>query len=155
MEAATYPEDERISSIHLQNDNRRKLPSIDIQNLTGDDQMKDFPISTLSQTLLVYLFYRYRSFGESHESDTRALEDIIFEPLHANSSFSTAVKLSVPSSWDRRSKTFPTPRSHSILRVTADEISATSPSTAVSGDQIDVTLPSVGTFTVIATPMDQ
>ena len=155
LETATYPEQVRISAALLQNDNRRKYPSIDIQNITGDEQIKNFPTTTLSQTFLVHLFYRYRSFGESHESDIKALEDIIFDTLDANSSFSTDVKLSVTSSWDRRSETFPTRRSHSILRVTADEISATSPSTAVSGDQIDVTLPSVGTFKVISTPIDQ
>ena len=56
---------------------------------------------------------------------------------------------------DRRLHTFPTRRSNRLLRVTADEISATSPTTALSGYQIDVTWPTVGTFLVISTPTDQ
>ena len=66
LETATYPGQVRISAALLQNDNRRKYPSIDIQNITGDEQIKKFPTTTLSQTFLVHLFYRYRSFGESH-----------------------------------------------------------------------------------------
>ena len=72
LETATNPEQVRISAAILQNDNRRKYPSIDIQNITGDEQIKNFPTTTLSQTFLVHLFYRYRYFGESHESDIMA-----------------------------------------------------------------------------------
>ena len=155
LEAATYPEEVEVNAALLQNDERRKYPSIDVQNITGDEKIKEFPTSTLGQTFLVHLFYRYRSFGEEHEPDIKAIEDVIFSTLDTNSNFSTDVKVSVTSGWDRRSETFPVRRSHSILRVTAEEISSTTPSTAVPGDQIEVTLPSVGTFKVISTPIDQ
>ena len=57
LETATYPEQVRISAALLQNDNRRKTPSIDIQNITGDEQIKNFPTTTLSQTFFVHLFF--------------------------------------------------------------------------------------------------
>lgn len=155
LAAATYPESLSVNAALLQNEERRKYPSIDVQNITGDEQIKDFPTTTLGQTFLVHLFYRYRSFGEAHESDIKAIEEVIFNTLDANSNFSTDVKISITQSWDRRSETSPTRRSHSILRVTAEEISSTSPSGATPGDQIDVTLPNVGTFKIISTPIDQ
>lgn len=156
LEGATYPEPVEINAALLQNDERRKYPSIDVQNITGDEQIKDFPTTTLGQTFLVHLFYRYRSFGEQHEPDIKALEDVIFDTLDANANFSTDVKVSVTQSWDRRSETFPVRRSHSILRVTAEEISGTDPAdSATPGDQIDVTLPNIGTVKVISIPIDQ
>lgn len=155
LEAATYPEEVEINAALLQNDERRKYPSIDVQNITGDEQIKDFPTTTLGQTFLIHLFYRYRSFGEQHEPDIKAIEDVIFAAIDDNTNFSTDVKVSVTQSWNRQSETFPVRRSHSILRVTAEEISPTDPSTATPGDQIDVTLPGVGTFKVISIPIDQ
>jgi hypothetical protein len=155
LAAAVYPEQLSVNGALLQNDERRKYPSIDVQNITGDEQIKDFPTTTLGQTFLVHLFYRYRSFGEAHEPDIKAIEDVIFSTLDNNANFSTDVKVSITQSWDRRSETFPVRRNHSILRVTSEEISSTDPSTAVPGDQIDVTIPSVGTFKIISTPIDQ
>lgn len=155
LETGVYPETVEINAALLQNDERRKYPSIDVQNITGDLQIKDFPTTTLGQTFLVHLFYRYRSFGEQEEGGIKAIEDIIFDTIDANANFSTDVKVSITQGWDRQSETFPVRRSHSVLRVTAEEISATSPSTATPGDQIDVTLPSVGTFKTISIPVDQ
>lgn len=155
LAAAVYAEPVEVNAALLQNDERRKYPSIDVENITGDQQIKDFPTTTLGQTFLVHLFYRYRSFGEVHEPDIKAIEDVIFSTLDANANFSTDVKISITQGWNRQSETFPVRRTHSILRVVAEEISSTSPSTAVAGDQIDITLPSVGTFKVISTPIDQ
>jgi len=138
----------------MQNDERRKYPSIDVQNITGDEQLKDFPTTTLSQTFLVHLFYRYRSFGEQHEPDIKAIEDEIFDTLDANSNFSTDVKITITQGWRRDSETFPVRRSHSVLTVTAEEISGTASGTT-PGDQINITIPVVGTFKVIAIPIDE
>ena len=140
----------------MQNDERRKYPSIDVQNITGDEQIKDFPSTTLGQIFLVHLFYRYRSFGEQHEPDIKAIEDVIFSTIDSNANFSTDVKISITQGWRRDSDTFPVRRSHSVLTVTAEELSATSPATgATPGDQINITLPVVGTFKVIEIPVDQ
>jgi len=152
----SYPEEIEINAALMENDERRKYPSIDIQNITGDEQIKDFPSTTLGQTFLVHLFYRYRSFGEQHEPDIKAIEDVIFSTIDSNANFSTDVKISITQGWRRGSDTFPVRRSHSILTVTAEELSATAPATgATPGDQINITLPVVGTFKVIAIPVDQ
>lgn len=126
----------------MQNDERRKYPSIDVQNITGDAQIKDVPTTTLSQTFLVHLFYRYRSFGEQHEPDIKSIEDEIFSTLDANANFATDVKISVTQGWRRDSETFPVRRSHSVLTVTAEEISSTSGS-GIRGDQITILIPTV------------
>lgn len=153
LEAAVYPEPIQVNGALLQNESRRKYPSIDVQNVTGDEQLKNFPTTTLGQTFLVHLFYRYRSFGEQEEPAIKAIEDVIFTTLDTNSNFSIDVKVSVTQSWERRSETFPTRRSHSILRVIAEEISSTE-STGTPGDQIEITFPSLGTVKVVSMPAD-
>jgi len=140
LETAVYPEEVEINAALMQNEERRKYPSIDVQNVTGQEHIKDFPTTTTGQTFLVHLFYRYRSFGEQHEPDIKALEDVIFNTIDANANFSTDVKISVSQSWDRKSETFPVHRSHSILTVSADEITATQAG-GLPGDEMDITFP--------------
>ena len=77
----TYPEEVEINASLMQNDERRKYPSIDVQNITGEEQIKDYPSTNLSQTFLVHLFYRYRSFGEQEEPNIKSIEDEIFDTL--------------------------------------------------------------------------
>jgi len=139
-----YPPSEgiEVNGALMQNDERRKYPSIDVQNITGDEQLKDIPTKTLSQTFLVHLFYRYRSFGEQEEGKIKVLEDIIFDTLDANANFSTDTKITITQGWRRDSETFPVRRSHSVLTVTADEISSTTGS-GIVGDQITILIPTV------------
>lgn len=120
LETATYPEPVRISAALLQNENRRKYPSIDVQNVSSEENTRGFPVSTTGQTFLIHLFYRYRSFGESHEPDIKALEDVIYDTIFNNANFQTTQNLSVIQSWQRNSETFPVKRSHSILTVTTE-----------------------------------
>jgi len=144
-----------INAALMQNEERRKYPSIDVQNVTGEESFKDVPTTNTTQVFLVHLFFRYRSFGEQHEPDIKALEDKIFDTLDANANFSTDVKISVVQSWDRKSETFPVHRSHSILRVTAKEIKSTD-GDGIPGDTITITLPSpVGTIDVIDVLADE
>ena len=94
LEGAVYPAAEgiEINAALMQNEERRKYPSIDVQNVTGEEHIKGYPTKTTGQTFLIHLFYRYRSFGEQHEPDIKALEDIIFDTIDANANFSTDVK---------------------------------------------------------------
>jgi len=142
LEGAVYPAAEgiEINAALMQNEERRKYPSIDVQNVTGEEHIKGYPTKTTGQTFLIHLFYRYRSFGEQHEPDIKALEDIIFDTIDANANFSTDVKISVSQSWDRKSETFPVHRSHSILTVSADEISSTDGS-GLPGDEMTIEFP--------------
>lgn len=151
LETATYPASEgiEINAALVQNEERRKYPTIDVQNVTGEETLKGFPTKNTSQTFLIHLFYRYRSFGEQEEPKIKVLEDIIFDTIDQNANFSTDIKITITQSWDRKSETFPVHRSHSILTVTADEITSTDGS-GVPGDQIDITFPSPSdTFKVI------
>jgi hypothetical protein len=145
-----YPETVEINAALMQNEERRKYPSIDVQNITGEEQIKDFPSKTVGQTFLVHLFYRYRSFGEQHEPDIKSIEDVIFDTLDAAAEFAVpGIKISVTQGWRRDSETFPVHRSHSILRVSSEELEATD-GIGIPGDKISVTFPSPsGTFTVI------
>lgn len=154
LQGAVYPDAEgiEINAALMQNDERRKYPSIDVQNVTGEETLKDFPTKSVGQTFLVHLFYRYRSFGEQHEPDIKVLEDIIFDTLDAAAEFAVpGQKITVSQSWRRESETFPTRRSHSILTVTSEEIEATDGS-GIPGDTIDITFPAPlsETFTVIS-----
>ena len=142
LEGATYPETVQINAALMQNDERRKYPSIDVQNVTGDEQIKDVPTTTLSQTFLVHLFYRYRSFGEQEEPAIKSIEDVIFTTIDQNANFSTDVKITITQGWRRDSETFPVRRSHSVLTVTAEDISSTDGS-GIVGDEVTITFPGI------------
>lgn len=151
----TYSETIEINASLMQNDERRKYPSIDVQNVTGQDKIKDLPTTTTTQTFLVHLWYRYRSFGEQHEPDIKSLEDEIFTTIDTNSNFSTDTKISITQGWRRDSETFPVRRSHSVLTVTAEELSSTSGS-GIVGDQVTITIPTVsGAIDVISVITDE
>ena len=147
LEAATYPESVEINGALLQNDERRKYPSIDVQNITGDENTRGFPTSTNGQTFLIHLFYRYRSFGEQEESKIKAIEDVIFGTIFDNINFSTDTKLTVTQSWQRDSETFPVRRAHSILTVFSDEIE-------FIDNLYSVIVPGQGTVGLISKPVD-
>ncbi len=151
LDAVVYPANEgiEVNAALMQNDERRKYPSIDVQNVTGDETVKGEPTTILGQTFLIHLWYRYRSFGQQEEPQIKVLEDLIFDAIDNDSNFSTDVKVTITQSWDRQSETFPVHRSHSILTVTAEEISSTE-GTGIPGDKIEITFPNpLGTFKVI------
>jgi len=151
----TYPEEVEINAALMQNEERRKYPSIDVQNITGEETLKDFPSKTVGQTFLVHLFYRYRSFGEQHEPDIKSIEDVIFDTLDAASELAVpGVKISVTQGWRRNSETFPVHRDHSILTVSSEELEATDGS-GIPGDKITITFPTIGTLTLISLATDE
>ena len=154
LEAAVYPEEVEINAALMQNEERRKYPSIDVQNITGDEQLKDFPTNTLGQTFLIHLWYRYRSFGEQHEPDIKALEDVIFDTIDNDANFSIDVKVTVTQSWRRDSETFPVHRSHSVLTVSSEEISS-SDGAGLPGDEMEITFPlPLGELKIISLTQD-
>jgi len=153
----TYTETVQVNAALLQNEERRKYPSIDVQNITGDENLKDFPTKSVGQTFLVHLFYRYRSFGSVHEEDIKEIEDTIFNTLDQADAFNVPdTKVSVSQSWRRNSETFPVHRSHSVLTVTTVETEATDDE-GIPGDKIEITFPAPlsNTFTVISLATDE
>jgi len=150
-----YPEVVEINAALMQNEERRKYPSIDVQNVTGEENIKDFPSKTVGQTFLVHLFYRYRSFGEQHEPDIKSIEDVIFDTLDAAAELAVpGIKISVSQSWQRNSETFPVHRDHSILTITSEELEATDGS-GIPGDKITITFPVIGELVVISLATDE
>lgn len=147
LETAAYPENVEINAALMQNEERRKYPSIDVQNITGTENTRGFPTSTTGQTFLIHLFYRYRSFGEQEEPKIKALEDVIFQTIFDNVNFSTEVKLTVTQAWQRDSETFPVSRSHSVLTVFFDEIE-------FIDNLYSVIVPGEGTVGLISKPVD-
>jgi len=145
----TFPEDEgiEINAALMQNDERRKYPSIDVQNITGTENTRGFPTSTTGQTFLIHLFYRYRSFGEQQEADIKVIEDIIYDTILDDSNFDTDQKLTVTQSWQRDSETFPVHRSHSVLTVSSEEI-------VFIDNLYSVLVPNLGTVGLISKPVD-
>lgn len=155
LETGVYPEVIQINAALMQSEERRKYPSIDVQNVTGDENLKDFPTKSVGQTFLVHLFYRYRSFGEQHEPDIKAIEDVIFDTLDQDAAFAVpGLKVSVAQGWRRQSETFPIQRAHSILTVTTAETEATD-GAGIPGDEITITFPTLGTLTVISLATDE
>ena len=150
-----YPEQVEINAALMQNEERRKYPSIDVQNITGEETIKDFPSKTVGQTFLVHLFYRYRSFGEQHEPDIKSIEDVIFDTLDAAAELAVpGIKISVTQGWRRTSETFPVHRDHSVLTVSSEELEATD-GVGIPGDEITITFPTIGTLTVISLATDE
>jgi len=127
-----------INAFVVQNDSRRKYTSIDIQNITGQEEIEDVQTTTTTQTFLVHLYFRNRGGGADQEPKIKTTEDQIFNALDAAQTTST--KITVLQGWDRQSRNFPIQSVVSTLRVTADEISSTS-GTGVLGDKISITFP--------------
>jgi len=135
-----------INAFVVQNDSRRKYTSIDIQNITGQEEIEDIQLTTTTQTFLIHLYYRNRGSGADQEGKIKTTEDQIYNALDAAQTTST--KITILQSWERKSRAFPIQSVVSTLRVTADEISSTSGS-GVPGDQITITLPVLGVKTVL------
>lgn len=142
-----------INAFVRKNEARRKYTSIDIENITGQEETEDVPTTTTKQIFLVHLYVRNRSSGDEDESIVKTFEDEIFNSIDALQN--TDTKVIITQSWDRKSDTFPVVRVHSILRVTSEEISSTDGS-GIKGDDVTITLPApVGTLNVINTLTDE
>lgn len=159
LDTISFPTDDPNVSVNaalLQNDERRKYPSIDVQNITGDETIKDFPTKNIGQTFLIHLFYRYRSFGEQEEPKIKALEELIFNKIDSDTTEFDVPdqKISITQSWRRESETFPVRRSHSILTITTQEIAATD-GTGIPGDTMTIEFPTIGELVVISLSTDE
>ena len=130
-----------INAFVVQNDSRRKYTSIDIANITGQEEIEDIQTTTTTQTFDIILYFRNRGSGEDQEPKIKTTEDQIYNAIDAAQTTST--KITILQSWERKSRAFPIQSVVSTLRVTADEISSTSGS-GVLGDQISITLPTLG-----------
>jgi len=147
LDAITFTNNVKaINAFVVQNDSRRKYTSIDIQNITGEEEIEDIQTTTTTQTFLIHLYYRNRGSGEDQEGKIKTTEDQIYNALDAAQTTST--KITIQQSWERKSRAFPIQSVVSTLRVTADEISSTSGS-GVRGDQITITLPVLGVKTIL------
>jgi len=116
---------------------RREYPSIDVENITGQEKTKDVPTTNNKQTYLIHLYYRISGFGDADEPNVKLLEDEIFNII--DSLQDTSTKISITESWSREHPTDPTPHIHSTLRIVTDEIS--SDIGGVVGDNITITFP--------------
>lgn len=135
-----------INGYVVQDVTRRDYPSIDVENITGEEKLADVPTTNTKQIYLVHLYYRVVGFGDLDEPDVKTLEDEIFDVIDALQD--TTTKITILESWDRKHQTVGTPHVHSTLRVTTDEISSTS-GEGIVGDQITITFPVIGTIPVI------
>jgi len=142
-----------INAFVRKNEARRKYTSIDIENITGQEETEDVPTTTTKQIFLVHLYVRNRSSGDEDETIVKTFEDEIFNSIDALQT--TDTKVIITQSWDRKSDTFPVVRVHSILRVTSEEISSTDGS-GIKGDDVTITFPApVGTLDVIDVLTDE
>lgn len=117
---------------------RREYPSIDVDNITGQERLRDVPTSKDKQIYLIHLYYRITGFGDADEPNVKSLEDSIFAVIDALQT--TDTKISITESWKRTHQTDPTPHIESVLRVTTEEIFSEIDG-GIPGDQITVTFP--------------
>ena len=147
LEAETYSEElAAINPFVILDETRREYPSIDVENVTGQESIRDVPTTSDRQTYLVHLYYRTTGFGDADEPNVKLLENEIFAVIDALQD--TDTKISITESWDRAHPTDPTPHIHSKLRVVTEEISSTKQG-GITGDQITISLPTMGVFDVI------
>lgn len=140
LEGGTYSEVLNAFNPYVVEDvTRREYPSIDVENITGQEKLKNVPTTNDKQIYLVHLYYRITGFGDADEPNVKLLEDEIFDVIDALQDTST--KITITESWEREHQIFPTPHIHSTLRVTTDEISSTK-SGGITGDDITITFPS-------------
>lgn len=145
---ATFDGNEDIKRINAyveKNESHRKYGSIDIQNITGQEEIEGQPTTTTKQIFLVHLYWRTRGTGASQEPNIKSTEDLIFNSLDSLQTMST--KVQVIQGWDRKSETFPLARVVSTIRVESEEISSTD-GTGIVGDQVTILIGAVGPFDV-------
>jgi len=142
----------RINAYVEKNESHRKYPTIDIQNITGQEEIEGLPTKTTKQVFLVHLYVRTRATGADQEPDIKATEDQIFNSLDALQTTDEFVQ--VVQGWDRKSETFPLARVVSTIRVTSEAISSTD-GEGIVGDKVTITLPTVGTIDVINVVTDE
>lgn len=154
LETITFTniEIKRINAYVEKNESHRKYPSIDVQNITGEEEIEGLPTKTTKQIFLVHLYVKTRATGADQEPDIKATEDQIFDSLDALQTMDEFVQ--VVQGWDRKSETFPLSRVVSTIRVTSDAISSTD-GEGIVGDKITISLPTVGTIDVINVVSDE
>ena len=117
---------------------RREYPSIDVDNITDQERLRDVPTSKDKQIYLVHLYYRITGFGDADVPQVKLLEDEIFAVIDALQT--TDTKIAITESWKRETLTSPTAHIHSTLRVTTEEIFSEIEG-GVPGDKITITFP--------------
>ena len=138
LQAASYSEVlNAINPYVILDDTRREYPSVDVENVTGQEKTNDVPTISDKQSYLIHLYYRVTGFGDADEPNVKLLEDEIFNVIDALQT--TDTKITIIESWNREHPTEPTPHIHSTLRVTTQEIS--SKTGGIVGDQITITFP--------------
>jgi len=142
----------RINAYVEKNESHRKYPSIDIQNITGQEEIEGLPTKTTKQVFLVHLYVRTRATGADQEPDIKETENQIFDSLDSLQTMDEFVQ--VIQGWDRKSETFPLSRVVSTIRVTSEAISSTD-GEGIVGDKVSITLPIVGTIDVINVITDE
>ena len=135
-----------INGYVIQDVARRDYPSIDVENITGQEQISDVPTSNTNQTYEVHLYYRIVGSGNIDEPNVQTLEDEIFETI--DSIQDTTTKITITESWQRKHSVEGTPHIQSTLRVITNEIFSTS-GNGIRGDQMTITFPDIGTVDVI------
>jgi len=149
LTTGTYSEPlNAINAYVVEDVSRREYPSIDVENITGQERLRDVPTSQDKQTYLVHLYYRKTGFGDADEPNVKLLENEIFAVIDALQT--TDTKISITESWKRESQSFPTPHTESTLRVVTEEIFSEIDG-GIPGDQITITFPSPlsATFDVV------
>ncbi len=136
--AAFTPPVKRINAYMEMDEGRRKYTSIDIENVTGQEELEAIPTSTTEQIFLIHLYVRVRGTGAEQEPQVKSLEDTIFSTLDTQQTVET--NITVLQSWERKHETFPVARVHSILRVSADTISS-NVTDATAGNVIKISIP--------------
>lgn len=136
-----------INGYVVQDVSRRLYPSIDVANVTGQENLVDVPTTNTKQIYKVILYYRIVGFGNLDEPDIKTLEDEIFGVIDGLQD--TTTKITITESWKREPSVEGTTHVKSTLTVQTDEISSTS-GDGIRGDQITITFPSpLGTLNVI------
>lgn len=139
LEAASYSEPLNAFNAYVVQDvGRREYPSIDVENITGQERIRDVPTSKDKQIYLVHLYYRTTGFGGADEPNVKNLEDEIFTVIDGLQT--TDTKIVITESWKREHQTIPTPHIESTLRVTTEEIFSEI-SGGVKGDNITIKFP--------------
>jgi len=149
LNSGTYSEPlAEINPYVVEDVGRREYPSIDVDNITGQERLRDVPTSKDKQIYLVHLYYRITGFGDADEPNVKLLEDEIVAIIDALQT--TDTKISITESWKRQHQTDPTPHIESVLRVTTEEIFSEIDG-GIPGDQITITFPAplVATLDVI------
>lgn len=151
LDALTYAEPIHIFD-YVRPENRRKYPSIEIDNQGAELRRQDPQIQENSQRFLIHLYYRLRADGSNDIAKEKAIEDVIMAGLEAATLAGSKIFVE-DKDWNRLYISQPIHYVDSTLTISVTEITSQTGSGRLGANQT-LELPGSISLPLLSKPVD-